>query len=79
MDAIEELEKVEDIAVLAIVGEGFREHPNVLARALTALSRHRISVQLLVSGASAVSAYIVVDRNSLGTALASVHREFFGD
>jgi len=79
LDAIEELEKVEDIAVLAVVGEGFREHPDVLARALSALSRHRISVQLMVSGASAVSAYIVVDKESLGTALSAVHREFFGD
>jgi len=79
IEAIEELEKVENIAVLAIVGEGFREHPDVLARALSALSRHRISVQLMVSGASAVSAYIVVDKESLGTALSAVHREFFGD
>lgn len=79
LEAIEELERVEDIAVMALVGEGFREHPDVLARALSALSRHRIAVQLLVSGASAVSAYIVVDRESLGTALSAVHREFFGD
>jgi len=79
LEAIEDLERVENIAVLAIVGEGFREHPDVLARALTALSRHRIAVQLMVSGASAVSAYIVVDRESLTTALTAVHREFFGD
>ncbi len=79
LDAIEELERVENIAVLALVGEGFREHPDVLARALTALSRHRIAVQLMVSGASSVSAYIVVKKDSLGTALSAVHQEFFGD
>lgn len=78
VEAIEELEAIDDIAVLALVGEGFREHPDVLARALTALSGRGIGAQLLVSGASAVSAYIVVGRNSLNDALSAIHREFFG-
>lgn len=78
LEAIEELECVDDIAVLALVGEGFREHPDVLARALSALSRERIAVLLMVAGASSVSAYIVVSRNSLSTALTAVHCEFFG-
>lgn len=79
MDAIEDLERVEDIAVLALVGEGLREHPDVLAQALSALSRERISVLLMVAGASSVSTYIVVDQKKLSVALTAVHREFFGD
>lgn len=77
-EALEEISAIDDVAVLALVGEGFRDSPGLMAKALVALSRMDINVEMMVAGASPVSSYIIVKQESLKPAMKAIHREFFG-
>ncbi|MBU0934109.1 MAG: aspartate kinase [Spirochaetes bacterium] len=76
-EALEEISAIDDIAILALVGEGFRDSPGLMAKALVALSRININVEMMVAGASPVSSYLIVKQNQLKEALQAIHREFF--
>jgi aspartate kinase len=67
----------DDIALVAVVGEGLLETPGVVARVLAAVSRAGINVEMMSTGASEVAAYIIVRRDRAAEAVRSIHRAFF--
>ena len=67
----------DDIALVAVVGEGLLETPGVVARVLAAVSRAGINVEMMSTGASEVAAYIIVKRDRAAEAVNSIHRAFF--
>jgi len=75
--AVEDIVLQDDIALIAVVGEGLLEKPGVAARVLGAVSRRQINVQLICAGASGVAAYFIVARSDCRPAIQAIHEEFF--
>jgi len=73
----EEVSADKDIALIAAVGEGFRDTYGVAARTLSALSRHRINVSLMTAGASDEAIYFTIEKKECTRAVKLLHREFF--
>lgn len=71
-----QLEK--DLAVIALVGEGMRNHPGVSGRMFGALERNGINVRAITQGASERNISAVVTLGDINKALEVMHEEFFG-
>jgi aspartate kinase len=68
----------EDVALVAVVGEGMIERRGVAARVFSAVAQAGINVEMISSGASEVATYFIVDRKDAARAVRALHREFFG-
>jgi len=74
---IENISAEKDIALIAAVGNGFRDSYGVAAKILTALSEFRINVQLMTAGASDDAIYLTIRKTECEKAIRSLHHEFF--
>lgn len=72
------VEAVENITLVAIVGEGLSEAEGLVAKAIRALSQANIHGEMIISGASKVAAYFIVPEAQLKKAVYAVHEAFFG-
>jgi bifunctional aspartokinase / homoserine dehydrogenase 1 len=68
---------IEDIAVVAAVGNGIAENYGVAARIFTALAKNGINVLMSCSGASPIVSYFLVSVNDRISSVRAIHREFF--
>ena len=68
----------EDVALVAVVGEGMVARCGVAARIFSAVAKAGINVKMISSGASEVATYFIVDRKDTARAVRALHREFFG-
>ena len=68
---------IEDIAVVATVGNGIAENYGVAARIFTALAGNGINVLMSCSGASPIVSYFLVGINDCIQAVKAIHEEFF--
>lgn len=68
----------EDVALVAVVGEGMVNRRGVAARVFSAVAEAGINVEMISSGASEVATYFIVDRKDAPRAVRALHREFFG-
>ncbi|MCJ7589139.1 MAG: ACT domain-containing protein, partial [Candidatus Aminicenantes bacterium] len=68
----------EDVALVAVVGEGMVARRGVAARIFSAVAKAGINVEMISSGASEVATYFIVDRKDTARAIRALHREFFG-
>lgn len=68
---------LDNISLIAVVGEGILERPGIAARALGAVFSHGINVLTISAGASDVAIYFIIDRSHRQTAVHAIHREFF--
>ena len=68
---------IEDIAVVAAVGNGIAENYGVAARIFTALAKNGINVLMSCSGASPIVSYFLVGVNDRIQAVRAIHQEFF--
>ncbi|MBN1886121.1 MAG: aspartate kinase [Candidatus Krumholzibacteriota bacterium] len=75
---IDEIETHDDVALVAIVGEGLLERPGIAARVLGAVARRRINIQMISAGSSRVAGYFLVRRRDRTAAVRAIHAEFFG-
>ncbi len=66
-----------EIALIAAVGEGFRETYGVAARILTVLSGKKINVSLVTAGASDEAIYFTIKKEECDNAVRYLHKEFF--
>jgi len=71
------LQIIENIAVIAAVGNGIAENYGVAARIFTSLAKDEINVLMSCSGASPIVSYILVGINDRTNAVKAIHREFF--
>jgi len=67
-----------DLAVIALVGEGMRNHTGVSGRMFGALGRNGINVRAITQGASERNISAVVTLRDINKALQVMHEEFFG-
>lgn len=77
LPAVGKLQVVENIAIVASVGNGISENYGVAARMFTALANNSINVMMSCSGASPIVSYFIVDASDCIPAVKAIHHEFF--
>jgi aspartokinase/homoserine dehydrogenase 1 len=75
--AIEQVGMEDDVALIAIVGEGMLRKEGVAATVFSAVSGVRVNVEMISAGASEVSSYFIVKNNQAEHVIRALHREFF--
>ncbi len=70
------IEVDDDVALIAVVGEGMRGTPGLAGRLFTAISRHDINIIAIAQGSSELTIAIVVRRGGLEQAVRAIHGEF---
>lgn len=76
--AVEEITVMEEVSLVAAVGNGMLERAGVWARMAGAIAREGINMHMICAGASDVVAYCIVDRSDQDSAVRAIHREFLG-
>jgi aspartokinase/homoserine dehydrogenase 1 len=75
--AYQRLEKVKDIALVGIVGDGLVRHKGVAARCFTAVAECNVNVELSCFGPSQAALYFIVRNRDLSNTLKAIHSTFF--
>ena len=73
------LEKVEDIALVCIVGEGLLQRKGIAARCFTAVAGCDVNVEMISMGPSPVALYFLVRHKDLHRAVSAIHTTFFDE
>ncbi|TVR71261.1 MAG: aspartate kinase [Marinilabiliales bacterium] len=76
---ISDVETINDIALVALVGEGITKRHGVAARAFQAVAAENINVEIIAAGASTAAIYFVVKENDCNRAVMATHSYFFGN
>ncbi len=71
------LEKIEDIALVGIVGEGLIHRTGVAARCFSAVAAAHVNVEMISFGPSRVALYFLVKTADLQKAVNAIHSTFF--
>ncbi|MFW9801703.1 MAG: aspartate kinase [Candidatus Thorarchaeota archaeon] len=74
---IERLELKEDVALIAVVGEGLSTTKGLAAKVFSAVAQEDINVEMISSGASEVAYYFIVRHEHMEQAIKAVHSCFF--
>lgn len=76
---IENISIIEDIALVAVVGEGLLRRKGVAARVFSAVAQANVNVEMISSGASEVAYYFIVKQNDVESAIKAIDKEFFAN
>ncbi len=71
------LEKVQDVALVGIVGEGLLRRKGIAARCFTAVAKRSVNIEMISFGPSEVALYFIVRNKDLQKALEAIHSTFF--
>jgi aspartate kinase len=74
---IERIDLDEEIALIAVVGEGILKKKGVVARVFSAVSKESVNVVMISLGASEVATYFIVHSKDTEKTINAIHREFF--
>ena len=74
---IEHLEKVKNIALIGIVGEGLIKTKGLAARVFQSVAEADVNVEMISAGASSVAYYFIVNDKDVTRAVRAIHQEFF--
>lgn len=77
LSSVSEINIVENITLIAVVGHGMQTHHGVSARLFTAVADQKINVILSGSGASDLVSYLIVDQENKEKAIREIHKVFF--
>ena len=72
------LEKIDDMALIGIVGKGLAEKKGIAARVFTAVANSGVNIEMISMGPSRVAYYFMVKEQSLKSTVRAVHDSFFG-
>jgi aspartokinase/homoserine dehydrogenase 1 len=72
-----EIETIDHLSIIAIVGEGMRHRPGISAILFKSLGRNGISVIATAQGSSELNISVVIQQESLKKALNVIHEGFF--
>ncbi len=75
---IERIELEDNIALIAVVGEGLMKRRGVAARVFSAVAEEGVNIEMISSGASEVASYFIVQEKVACQAVKAIHKEFFG-
>jgi aspartate kinase len=71
------LEKIEDVALVGIVGEGLLHRKGIAARCFTAVANRSVNIEMISMGPSEVALYFIVRTKDLKKAVEAIHGTFF--
>jgi aspartate kinase len=71
------LEKIDDVALVSIVGEGIVQSKGIAARCFTAVARCNVNVEMISFGPSRVALYFLVRNRDLKNTVNAIHSTFF--
>jgi len=71
------LEKVQDVALVGIVGEGLLRRKGIAGRCFTAVAKKSVNIEMISFGPSEVALYFLVRSKDLQKALEAIHSTFF--
>jgi len=77
LPAVNEIVTLDEISLIAVVGQGMLDNHGVAARIFSSIARQKINIKISSSGASQVVSYLVVDRENRTLAVREIHNEFF--
>jgi aspartate kinase/aspartokinase/homoserine dehydrogenase 1 len=77
LSVVDNIEFIDGISVIAVVGHGILERPGIAARVFSAVAHHNINIRMISAGASNVATYFIIDKNEKEKAVKSIHDEFF--
>jgi aspartate kinase len=66
----------DDIAIIAVVGEGMKGEPGVAGKTFTALGERKINIMAIAQGSSELNISMVIKEQDLIPAVRSIHRAF---
>ncbi len=72
-DFIDELDHLDDLAVVGVVGEGLNETPGLAAKVYSAVGTNNINIEMISSGASEVASYFLVKERDLPKTVSAIH------
>jgi aspartate kinase len=71
------LEKIDDVALVGIVGEGLAKRKGIAARCFAAVAACNVNVEMISFGPSRVALYFLVRTRDLHSAVNAIHSTFF--
>ena len=71
------IEKIADVALISIVGEGLSRKKGIAAQCFTAVAGCSVNVNMIAFGPSRAALYFLVREKSLKRAVVSIHSTFF--
>jgi len=71
------LEKIVDVALVGIVGEGLLRRKGIAARCFTAVANRSVNIEMISMGPSEVALYFIVRTRDLKRAVEAIHSTFF--
>ncbi|MBW1821660.1 MAG: aspartate kinase, partial [Deltaproteobacteria bacterium] len=71
------LEKIDNVALISVVGEGLSTRPGIAAKCFTATAGCNVNVEMIAFGPSRVALYFIVQKKHLRRAVAAIHSTFF--
>jgi len=74
---IEKIDLEDNIALIAVVGEGLLKRKGVAARVFSAVAEESVNIEMISSGASEVASYFIVKEKYVRKTINAIHREFF--
>jgi aspartate kinase len=75
--SIANIERVDGIGLIAVVGEGLIEKRGLGARVLKAVADRGVNVEMVAAGASKVAMYFLIKEKAMNEAVRAIHGEFF--
>jgi aspartate kinase/aspartokinase/homoserine dehydrogenase 1 len=77
ISAVSELQKVDDVATIAVVGHGLTDEYGIAAILFSSLAKAGINVKIISLGASSVASYFIINKCDRENAIREIHKEFF--
>lgn len=71
------LKKVDNVALISVVGEGLLTRPGIAAKCFTAAAGCNVNIEMIAFGPSRVALYFIVQKKHLRRAVAAIHSTFF--
>jgi aspartate kinase len=71
------LDRLEDVALIGIVGDGIQHRAGIAARCFTAVADCRVNVEMISFGPSRAALYFIVKKRDLESGINAIHSTFF--
>lgn len=72
------VDRLEDVALIGIVGDGLLHREGIAARCFTAVADCRVNVEMISFGPSRAALYFLVKEKDLASGVNAIHSTFFG-
>jgi len=77
LSSVKNIVCLNDISIVAVVGEGMIDRPGIAAKIFKAVSKYKINVGIVSAGASEVAIYFIINKKDTSKAIKAIHEEYF--